>query len=97
MQTSKALIILFITSGSGIVGGFGLLSIARCWTQSVLSPNTDEHAQPGAIRSPRLIDIVVQSGRAMILTGCLIIALSFLMAWFGVLLMLWNGRLWFDC
>lgn len=97
METSKALIILFIVSGAGTIGGFALLFISRCWIKSVLSPDTVEPARAGGIRSPHLIDIVMQSGRAMILTGCLTIALSFVVAWFGVLLMLWNGRLWFDC
>lgn len=73
-----------------------LLFIARRWIASVLSPDTAEPAQTGAIRSPELVDIVMRSGRAMILTGCLIIALSFLAAWIGILLMIRNGRLWFD-
>lgn len=97
MQTLSALITLAIASGSGLIGGFGLLLLAYCWTKSIVQPLVGPpHGQSEAIRNPRSLDNLVWSARIMIVTGCVVIALSFLVAWIGVLLMLWNGHLWFD-
>lgn len=97
MRTSSALITLFLASASGVIGGFGILLLAYCWTKSTIDAALSApRGQLEAIRNPRSLDNVVWSARAMIVTGCTIIALSFLVAWVGVLLMLWNGRLWFD-
>lgn len=97
MRTSTALITLLLASASGVIGGFGILLLAYCWTRSTIDTALSApRDQPEAIRNPRTLDNVVWSTRAMTVTGCAIIALSFLVAWVGVLLMLWNGRLWFD-
>ena len=68
---------------------FGYLALSRFSAALML------RLQNNKIGTPLLVELFVRGARAVVVFGALVILLSAATACGGVLLMVWNGQLWF--
>jgi hypothetical protein len=80
-----------VTSVIGVLVGFGLISLAQHWINSVPQPSTTQ--DKNRWWNPRSIDLLARAANVMVATGCVVIVLSVMTACVGSLNILWSRHI----